>query len=81
MIVKEQHWDAKKRAGLGDKLTQAIHAGLDSIPEMVISPEMKAAIKSCGGCGKRRQAINHAEQVANDAIAKVKDFLHKKLNT
>jgi hypothetical protein len=46
------------RTGLGTKLQQVIHKAVEAAP---LPDRAKAAIKGCGGCGRRAAAINSAE--------------------
>lgn len=43
--------------GLGTRLQAGIHAALDVLP---MPAATRAAIKSCGGCAKRREALDRA---------------------
>lgn len=47
-----------RRVGLGTKIQRVIHVAVDASP---LPAKTKAAIKGCGGCGRRAQAINTAE--------------------
>jgi hypothetical protein len=64
--VKSIQSDVVKGSGLGDRVQTVIHAGLDALP---MNPATRNAIKSCGGCKKRKEMLNKAGEAIKGIIS------------
>ncbi len=65
----------KNRPQLGDATKYIIHRAIDAAP---LPARARRALKSCGGCQKRAEALNRADAAVTKAIASAANFIQGK---